>query len=95
MLRFGIAGVIVVSMCARASSWLGKVLLLLRGAGNDGVQPLADRHPGTARGLLRGFPRLLPHAFHVPRNARFHARIRMFGIRANRPLAEPTLVNRW
>ena len=46
----------------------------------DGViEPFADRHAGPARGLARGFLRLPPDSFDLPRNARFHARIRTLG----------------
>jgi hypothetical protein len=58
------------------------------------VSTLADRHSGTARCLARGFAHLRPYALHMPRNARFHARIRLFDreVRGPRALVAPALV---
>src|SRR4051812_8750800 len=45
--------------------------------GDDGIEPLADRHAGTTRGVASGLTCPRPDPFYMPRKARFHARIRM------------------
>jgi hypothetical protein len=58
--------------------WLrGRFGAVVRGPDDHGIEPFANRHSGKTRGLLRGFPRFLTDAFHVPWNARCHARIHM------------------
>jgi len=52
---------------------------------DDGIEPLPDRHAGAARGFLRGVARLPPDSIYVPRNARFHARIRMLDREGREP----------
>ena len=62
-----------------------------RGLGDDGVEPLLDRHPRSARGFTGGVDHLRPDASHVPRNARSHARIQLFTRRGSRGgLCQPT-----
>src|SRR5690349_3177373 len=46
---------------------------------NDGVEPFADRHAGTARSFARRLPRIAPDALHSPRNAKFHAYVAQGG----------------
>ena len=41
---------------------------------DDGVQPLAQSHAGTTRGMLGGFPGLAVDALYTPWNTRLHAR---------------------
>jgi hypothetical protein len=45
---------------------------------DDGIEPLAHRDAGTACSLARALARLRSDPLHVPRNTKFHARIRMF-----------------
>ena len=47
------------------------------GIEDNAIEPLAHRHAGAARGLARGVARLPPDPFYLPRNARFHTRIRV------------------
>jgi len=51
-------------------------LVGLRRIQDDAVEPFADGHAGTACSFTRGFTRLGPHPAHLPRQTRFHARIR-------------------
>ncbi len=60
---------------------------------DDGIEPIAERHTGAARGLARGFTRLGPDPFYTPRDAKFHARIRSWRSRAIDPV-EPPLMNK-
>ena len=53
---------------------LGRVV---RAFGDDVVEPFPDRHARAARGLPGAVPHLGPHAFYVPRHAKFHALTRI------------------
>ena len=44
---------------------------------DDVIEPFADRHTGAARGLPGAVTHLGPHAFYVPRYAKFHALTRI------------------
>jgi hypothetical protein len=51
-------------------------LVGLRRIQDNAVEPFADRHAGAACSFTRCFTRLRPHPVHLPRQTRFHARIR-------------------
>ena len=70
-----VRGVPVVVLQQPSQLRSGIVRVALGAIADDRVEPFADRHAGTARGFLRGIARLRPYAFHLPRNARSHARI--------------------
>src|SRR6185312_193153 len=70
------AHVVLVIVVAERS---GIDAVLLRLLDDDGVEPLAERHAGAARGLHGRLAGFRTDAFDAPRHAEFHARIRLRG----------------
>jgi hypothetical protein len=52
-----------------------RLLVILIGRSNDGVEPLADRHAGPTRGVARCRARLRTETSQVPRTARSHSHV--------------------
>ncbi|MGA7790213.1 MAG: hypothetical protein WCA56_18845, partial [Xanthobacteraceae bacterium] len=71
-----IAPVVVVVVVISDAHWLAMIVVALL---DDVVEPLPDRHAGTARRVAGSFARLWTEASEIPRTARFHCAPNHFG----------------
>ncbi|MGC2124030.1 MAG: hypothetical protein WA652_14360, partial [Xanthobacteraceae bacterium] len=71
-----IAPVVVVVVVISDAHWFAMIVVALL---DDVVEPLPDRHAGTARRVAGSFARLWTEASEIPRTARFHCAPNHFG----------------